>query len=170
AGAAGGGGGATRGLLVAAAILSLCAVLLGLARRRPAAAHALALLAAAELIAFARAHRATAPPAMPYPEVWAAAAVRAGDERGRHTLEAVANQGMLRGHRDVGAYAAAAPGRYAALVQAPDATAESEPAGERAPRLRGLVSLLRWRYLFGVTPAGQAAVITFDDPLPRALL
>jgi hypothetical protein len=30
--------------------------------------------------------------------------------------------------------------------------------------------MLRWRYLFGVTPQGQAGVVTVGEPLPHALL
>ncbi len=158
----------TRELLVATAGLAACAVLLAVARRRPGATHGLALLAAAELIAFAHAHRTTAPPAMPYPPVWRAAAAAAGEARVRHTREWFANQGMLWGHLDVWGYDAGVPARYASLILAIDAVAEQE--GESAPRLRGALSMLRWRHLFGVTPQGQPAIVSFEDPLPRALL
>jgi hypothetical protein len=157
-----------RQLFLAAAVLAACAALLAVARRRPAAAHGLAVLAALELVSFARAHRASSPPVMPYPAAWREAAREAGEARVRHTRESFANQGMIWGHLDVWGYDATVPARYAALIQAVDAAAERD--GESAPALRGVVAMLRWRYLFGVTPQGQAGVVTVGEPLPHAVL
>jgi hypothetical protein len=158
----------TREILVAAATLALCAALLAYARRRPAAAHGLAVVAALELVLFARAHRAVSPPLMPYPALWREAAASAGEARVRHQREWFANQGMIHGHLDLWGYDASIPARYVALVTGLDDVAARE--GETAPRLAGVVSMLRWRYLFGSTPQGPPAIVTVGDPMPRVAL
>jgi hypothetical protein len=158
----------TRELLVAAATLAACAALLALARRRPAAVHGVALVAALELFHFARAHRAASPPLMPYPASWREAAASAGEARVRHQREWFANQGMIYGHLDLWGYDASIPARYVALVTGLDEVAERE--GETAPRLAGVVSMVRWRYLLGSTPQGPPAIVTVGDPMPRATL
>jgi hypothetical protein len=75
---------------------------------------------------------------------------------------------MVRGHLDVWGYDATVPARYSALIEAVDAAAEHET--EAAPALRGVVSMLRWQYLFGVIARSQAAVLRLGEPLPRAVL
>jgi hypothetical protein len=157
----------THELLLAAAVLAVCAALLALARRRPLAVYGVAAVAAAELVVFAAAHRKTSAPEMPYPLPWIEAAATAADVRVRHTREEFSNQGMIWGHLDIWGYDATVPARYAALIQALDEAAEAET--ERGPAVRGVVSMLRWRYLFGVT-RGQAAVLDLGEPLPHALL
>ncbi|HUG54358.1 MAG TPA: hypothetical protein VMR21_12185 [Vicinamibacteria bacterium] len=158
-----------RQLVLSAGVFAACAALLWLARRRPAAVYGLALVAAIELTTFARAHRSSSPPVMPYPATWREAAQEAGEDRVRHTRGWYGNQGMIRGHLDVWGYDGnAASTRYIALLQAIDEAAEQE--GEDAQRLRGVVSMLRWRYIFGVNPQGQAALVALGETLPRAVL
>jgi hypothetical protein len=158
----------TRELLLASAVFALCAGLLALSRRRPRAIYGVAVVAAIELVLFARVHRKTSPPEMAYPLPWIEAAAAAGDARVRHTREVFANQGMIWGHLDIWGYDATVPARYAALIQAVDAAAEQDT--EAGAVLRGVVSMLRWQFLFGVTGRSQAAVMRLAEPLPRALL
>ena len=160
--------GTTHELLRASAVLAVCAALLTIARRRPSAIHGVAAVAAVELVLFAAAHLQTSPPEMRYPLPWIEAAATAGDGRVRHTRESFANQGMIWGHLDIWGYDATVPARYAALIEAIDAAAEQET--ESAAALRGVVSMLRWQYLFGVTGHSQAAVVRLGEPLPQALL
>jgi hypothetical protein len=125
-------------------------------------------VAAVELVLFAAVHRKTSSREMAYPAPWTEAAARTGDGRVRHTLEPFSNQGMVRGHLDVWGYDATVPARYASLIQAVDAAAEHDT--EAAPALRGVVSMLRWQYLFGVVAPSQAAVMRLGKTLPRAVL
>ena len=159
---------AGRELLVAAGACLLLASLLALGRRRPALASALPLVALLELGAFGLAHRQVSPPALPYPEAWRRVTAAAGEIRVRHATEAYANQGMLLGHLDAWGYDANPLARYAALMAEAERVAGRE--GDLSPRLRGVLAMLRWRYLLGRGPDGAPAALDLGEALPRALL